>query len=51
MDDLPLDVDGNPVLPLELRLAERVGIDLTDFVFFTDGTENNGEQPQAMFLG
>ena len=23
----------------------------TDFVFFTDGTENNGEQPQAMFLG
>lgn len=53
MDDLPLDVDGNPVLPTEVRLAEalRLGLDETSTVFFTDGTEQNGDTPQILFLG
>ncbi len=47
MDDLPLDVDGNLVVPTEDQLfLIPEGYYPDDFLPAGDGTENNGDLPR-----
>ena len=50
-DELVLDVDGNPVAPLEDQLALLLESGLVpEFIPAGDCTENNGDEPKTFVL-